>query len=195
MHPSNVRRRAQPLYFWLLPWVRSSQKRKPHPSPCSNRNGNYARPCQTRFPARLFVTMRRCTLLLLVLAPCALTGSLAGQAAQNPLPNSERCDPDEFRAHAHCPPLQRATWEATDGSLVSSDGKLARHFLPNGQNAVHWLELPAQEPTRQFKKVTFVYRIDTSGGLPPSAKPCDAQHAGDQERVNYAATYLFYVPK
>ncbi len=50
------------------------------------------------------------------------------------------------------------TWEAAHGSIVSSDGKLARHFLP---------ELPAQGPTRQFRKVTFVHRIDPSGGLPP----------------------------
>jgi hypothetical protein len=63
------------------------------------------------------------------------------------------------------------------------------------ENAVHWLELPTQEATKQFGKVTLVHRIDTSGGLPPADKACDAQHAGDQERVNYSATYLFYVPK
>jgi hypothetical protein len=87
------------------------------------------------------------------------------------------------------------TWEATDGSMVRSDGKLAKHFVASKENAVHCLELPAQEATKQFGKVTFVHRIDTSGGLPPADKPCDAQHAGDQERVNYSATYLFYVPK
>lgn len=87
------------------------------------------------------------------------------------------------------------SWEATDGSIVRSEGPLARHYLPTDASAVHWLELPAKEPSRQFAKVTFIHRIDTSGGLPPSAKPCDAQHAGDQERVSYSATYLFYVPK
>lgn len=87
------------------------------------------------------------------------------------------------------------TWEATDGSIVRSDGALARHFLPNDKNAVHWLELPAKDSAKLFGKVTFIHRIDTSGGLPPSDKPCDAQHAGDQERVNYAAIYLFYVAK
>jgi hypothetical protein len=86
-------------------------------------------------------------------------------------------------------------WEATDGSLVRSDGKLAKHFLPNNKDAVHWLELPAQTPTKQFAGVKIIHRIDTTGGLPPSDKPCDAQHAGDQERVNYSATYLFYVDK
>jgi hypothetical protein len=92
------------------------------------------------------------------------------------------------------------TWEATDGSLVRSDGASARHYLPSNAAAVHWLELPALElpgnqPSKQFAKVTFIHRIDTSGGLPPSGKPCDAQHAGDQERVSYSATYLFYVPR
>jgi Protein of unknown function (DUF3455) len=79
--------------------------------------------------------------------------------------------------------------------LVRSDGKLAKHFLADKEDAVHWLELPAKEATKQFGKVTFIHRVGTSGGLPPSDKTCDAQHSGDQERVNYSATYLFYVPK
>jgi Protein of unknown function (DUF3455) len=87
------------------------------------------------------------------------------------------------------------TWEATDGSIVHSDGKLAKHFLANHKDAVHWLELPFKDATGQFGKVTFIHRIETSGGLPPADKACDAQHAGDQERVKYSATYLFYVPK
>ena len=86
------------------------------------------------------------------------------------------------------------TWEATDGSIVHSDGSLAKHFLPNNKDAVHWLELPAKGPAKQFAKVKVIQRVDTSGGIAPD-KPCDAQHAGDQERVNYAATYLFYVDK
>lgn len=87
------------------------------------------------------------------------------------------------------------TWEATEGSLLRSDGSLAKHFLPKNPNAVHWLELPVKERTGRFAKVTFIHRIDTAGGLPPSDKPCDAQHAGDQDRVKYSAVYLFYVAK
>jgi len=87
------------------------------------------------------------------------------------------------------------TWEATDGSLVGSGAALATHFLPTVASAVHWLELPAKDPSRQFAKVTFIQRVDTSGGLPPTGKPCDARHAGDQERVSYSAHYVFYVPK
>ncbi len=174
--------------------------------------------------------MTRRDLPLLVL----LASSLAGQTAQNPLPNSELKDPVgqkvQFRFQTlpnsvqiyTCKPADQGfawsgpdpdalltnsdhtltvlhykgpAWEATDGSLVRSDGKLAKHFLPHNKDAVHWLELPAKDAAKQFAKVTFIHRIDTSGGLPPSVKPCDAQHSGDQERVNYSATYLFYVPK
>jgi Protein of unknown function (DUF3455) len=87
------------------------------------------------------------------------------------------------------------TWEAIDGSTVRSEGPLAKHYLAANSNAVHWLELPAKDTSQRFSKVTFIHRTDTSGGLPPSDKPCDAQHAGDQERVPYSATYLFYAPK
>lgn len=87
------------------------------------------------------------------------------------------------------------TWEAADGSIVRSDGGVAKHFLPNSKDAIHRLELPAIEPTKQFARVKTIHRTNTSGGLPPADKPCDGQHAGDQERVNYAATYLFYVDK
>ncbi len=167
---------------------------------------------------------------LLVLAAI----SLAGQTAQNPLPNSEMKDPEglkvqfKFRTLATsvqiytCRPTNSGfawagpdpdailtnddksltvhhykgpTWEATNGSIVQSDGSLARHYVPNNKDAVHWLELPAKGPAKQFARVKIIHRIDTSGGLPPSDKPCDAQHAGDQERVPYAAVYLFYVDK
>jgi hypothetical protein len=156
--------------------------------------------------------------------------SLAGQTAQNPLPNSQLKDPDgqpvQFKFQTlpssvqiyTCRPTAQGfawsgpdpdailinndktltvhhykgpTWEATDGSLVRSDGKLAKHYLPKNKDAVHWLELPAQDVTKQFANVKVIHRIDTSGGLPPSDKPCDAQHAGDQQRVNYSAVYLF----
>jgi Protein of unknown function (DUF3455) len=159
--------------------------------------------------------------------------SLAGQTAQNPLPNSELKDPDGQRVEFKFQTLPNSvqiytckqanqgftwsgpdpdanlmndkktllvhhykgpTWEATDGSIVRSDGSLAKHFLPANKDAVHWLELPAKAATNQFARVKTIHRIDTAGGLPPR-KPCDAEHAGNQERVTYAATYLFYVAK
>jgi hypothetical protein len=64
-----------------------------------------------------------------------------------------------------------------------------------GLGAIHWLELPAKDTAGQFGTVSLIRRIDTTGGLLPAGKPCDAQHAGDQERVGYSATYLFYAAK
>lgn len=87
------------------------------------------------------------------------------------------------------------TWEATDGSIVRSDGALARHFLPNHKDAVHWLELPAKEGSKEFRNVTLIHRIDTSGGIAPPLSSCDEQHAGEQDRVGYSAIYLFYASR
>ena len=42
-----------------------------------------------------------------------------------------------------------------------------------------------------FEKVTFIQRIKTAGGKPPSA-PGSAD--GQEERIHYAATYIFYGP-
>jgi Protein of unknown function (DUF3455) len=47
----------------------------------------------------------------------------------------------------------------------------------------------------QFATVSLIRRVGTTGGSLPADKPCDAQHAGDQERVGYSATYLFYATK
>lgn len=87
------------------------------------------------------------------------------------------------------------TWEATAGGMVRSDGPMAKHFRAQNANSVDWLELPAKDGAGRFAGVTYIHRIATSGGLAPAGAPCDAQHAGDQERVPYSATYLFYSPK
>jgi hypothetical protein len=86
-------------------------------------------------------------------------------------------------------------WEATDGSMVRGDGPQAKHYLPKNSNAIHWLELPAKAAAGQFSTVSLIRRIDTTGGLLPAGKPCDAQHTDDQERVSYSATYLFYATR
>jgi hypothetical protein len=83
-------------------------------------------------------------------------------------------------------------WEATDGSEVRGDGPNAKHYLPKSPDAIHWLELPAKTTAGKFAKVTLIRRVDTAGGLLPPGKPCDADHVGDQERIAYSATYLFY---
>ena len=100
-------------------------------------------------------------------------------------------DANKLMVHHYKGPV----WEATDGSTVRSEVPLAKHFLPTHEDAIHWLELPAKATTGQFGGVTFIHRIDTAGGLLPRNTPCDAQHARDEKRVAYSATYLFYGPQ
>jgi hypothetical protein len=70
-----------------------------------------------------------------------------------------------------------------------------KHYLPKNHDVIHWLELPVKTAAGQFATVSLIRRVDTTGGWLPADKPCDAQHAGDQERVDYSATYLFYSSK
>jgi hypothetical protein len=42
--------------------------------------------------------------------------------------------------------------------------------LPNNKDAVHWLELPAKGPAKQFAKVKVIQRVDTSGGIAPDKR-------------------------
>jgi hypothetical protein len=174
--------------------------------------------------------MTRSRILLLFLAGLSSALPLAGQTAQNPLPNLGLKEPEgkqvQFRFQTLPTSVQIYTcrqsgqgfawvsdpdavmtnkektllvhhykgpvWEATDGSLVRGDGPQAKHYLPQNPDAIHWLELPVKTATGQFATVSLIRRVDTTGGVLPDGKPCDAQHAGDQERVGYSATYLFY---
>lgn len=81
------------------------------------------------------------------------------------------------------------TWEATDGSVVH--GSNAKHFASPKPKAVDWLELDASGGTGKFAGVRFIHRIKTSGGVAP-ASGCDEAHSGQQARVPYIATYVFY---
>ena len=60
---------------------------------------------------------------------------------------------------------------------------------------IPWLLLSAKSNEGQgaFKNVTFIQRLGTHGGKPPTAD-ADAAHAGKEVRVEYQATYYFYVP-
>jgi len=107
-------------------------------------------------------------------------------------PDAIMTNPDKMLLVHH---YRGPVWEATDGSVVLGDGPNAKHYLPKSPDAMHWLELLAQTSAGQFASVTLIRRVDTTGGLLPTRKPCDAQHAGDQERIGYSATYLFYGTK
>ena len=86
------------------------------------------------------------------------------------------------------------TWEASDGSKVVAE-------LPPVETtpkppAVPWLLLKAKstEGDGKFSKVTYVRRVDTEGGAAPPGRP-DFAYKGDELRVPYKATYIFYGAK
>ncbi len=61
------------------------------------------------------------------------------------------------------------------------------------QGAVPWLLLRAKsnEGAGAFASVKYIQRVDTKGGVAPSAG-CDAAQAGAEARVDYSANYAFY---
>ncbi len=84
------------------------------------------------------------------------------------------------------------TWESSDGSKVG--GKVEQKVDAPGADDVAWLLLSARsnEGKGKFADVKFIQRINTHGGQPPTTD-CDAAHVGKEARVDYTATYCFYV--
>jgi hypothetical protein len=82
-------------------------------------------------------------------------------------------------------------WTAKDGSAVTGK-KLAQADAPTG-DAIPWLLLHAEKTTGDglFSKVTYVQRVATSKGKPPTTK-CDATTPKGETRVDYTADYYFY---
>jgi hypothetical protein len=85
-------------------------------------------------------------------------------------------------------------WEAADGSKVGGQVQ-QRANAPDG-NAVPWLLLKAtsHDGSGTFSRVSYIQRVDTVGGLAPSAG-CDKSHTGAEARADYQATYFFSIPR
>jgi hypothetical protein len=80
------------------------------------------------------------------------------------------------------------TWESNSGSKVVA--KRLAGCSPN-TSAIPWLLLEAvsNEGPGVFNRVTFVQRVNTTGGLAPSTP---GSFAGEEARVPYTAEYYFY---
>jgi hypothetical protein len=86
------------------------------------------------------------------------------------------------------------TWESLkDGSSVVAT-KVAG-FTPD-PSAIPELLLQASAHIGKgrLSRVTFIQRLETTGGLAPTTG-CDAEHIGASARVDYTATYYFYEAK
>jgi Protein of unknown function (DUF3455) len=84
-------------------------------------------------------------------------------------------------------------WEASNGSkVIANNTHVDKTPKPP---AVPWLLLKAvsHEGDGKLSKVTYIRRDDTEGGTAPDAP--DAAYKGDELRVPYKATYIFYGAK
>ena len=86
------------------------------------------------------------------------------------------------------------SWEANDGSRVVGKA-VANAPSPDGES-VPWLLITVvnHEGRGVLAPVTSIQRLNTKGGRAP-ASGCDAAHVGQEARVPYTASYLFYSPK
>jgi hypothetical protein len=83
------------------------------------------------------------------------------------------------------------TWELNDGGKVMGRVK-AKVDAPDGKS-IPWLLLDAvQTSGTVMGKVQYIQRTDTVGGKTP-ADPADASYLDQEKRVEYSATYKFYV--
>ena len=85
-------------------------------------------------------------------------------------------------------------WQASDGSRVVGTLK-ARADSPQA-GAIPWLLLTTKSagPAGDFSRVTSIQRINTTGGIAPSA-PCAEGLQGSTARVPYTADYVFFTPQ
>jgi hypothetical protein len=84
------------------------------------------------------------------------------------------------------------TWKHKDGSEVT--GKASAHVDSPDSGSIPWLLLSATGHTGEgvFAKVSAIQRINTKGGKPAAASPCDASKDGTETKSPYSADYLFY---
>ena len=83
------------------------------------------------------------------------------------------------------------TWEALDGSKVIGSVK-AKADAPT-TDTIPWLLLQAKsnEGNGSLSKVTYIQRVETTGGKAPT-QGCNQASVGKLSRVNYTADYFFY---
>jgi hypothetical protein len=87
------------------------------------------------------------------------------------------------------------TWEALDDGSQVIGTPIEKTSAPNDGD-IPWLLLKRKSVAGKgrFSRVTYIQRVDTEGGIAP-ARPSDQARQGQEVRVRYKATYVFYGAK
>jgi hypothetical protein len=104
-------------------------------------------------------------------------------------PDADLFDEGGRRIGRHC---AGPTWEAFEDGSKAIGTLIEKAPAPNVGD-IPWLLLQrkAGSGKGRFSKVTYIQRVDTEGGDAPIGG-CDQAHEGQEVRVKYKATYVFY---
>jgi len=84
------------------------------------------------------------------------------------------------------------SFEHVDGSRLI--GTIVGYDSAPEGDSLRWLLLRTQSYGQgEFEKVTYVQRVDTSGGMPP--EQCAAEQVNQILRVPFSAKFIFYRPR
>lgn len=84
------------------------------------------------------------------------------------------------------------SFEQIDGSRLI--GTIVGYDSAPSDDALRWLLLRTQSYGHgEFEKMTYVQRVETSGGMPPAQ--CSAEQVNQILRVPFSAKFIFYRPR
>ncbi len=86
-------------------------------------------------------------------------------------------------------------WMTLDNSYVIGK-KVNAGVTPDGGDAIPWLLLQAiaNADAGLLSQVTYVQRVNTTGGLTPALSTCDTAAVGTTQKIPYTADYYFFGP-
>jgi hypothetical protein len=83
------------------------------------------------------------------------------------------------------------TWQWLADSSSVKGAKI--HGVDNpGSIQLLLLKGTPQTQTGELSQVSYIQRLDTTGGVVPAATTCTAAHVGEVTKVDYTANYYFY---
>jgi hypothetical protein len=84
------------------------------------------------------------------------------------------------------------TWQLNDGSQIT--GKMVAKIDAPDPKAIPWLlvTVTGHSGSGKLSGVTSIQRVNTVGGLAPTAQECTAQSGEVEFKSSYSADYYFY---